>query len=84
MKAPLLNKGNYSVLSSELNTGIILTIDGEYFLGEGKTYLKFESINSVEEFIRESLILNPDREYTVYDYEGNFVFIETKDGRRKK
>lgn len=84
MDAPRLDKGKYSVLSAELNTGIVLTTDNARFLGKGEVYWEFESLESAERFISESLISNPEIEYLLFDYEGKFVFIETKNGRRSK
>ena len=51
MKAPILKSGQYSVLSAELNTGIILNTNFKRYVGGEDVFHIFETYDLVIEFI---------------------------------
>lgn len=74
MEIPKVGKGKYVLIKSELSTGHILNYDGTSYIGSGNNYFIVKnSIESVEKFIKEELMLNEDIQVIVYDGEGNFI-----------
>lgn len=84
MNPPNLEEGKYSVMSSEYSTGVVLDIDGtRYFEGSNKdVFWVFDSLRDAERFIAEDLSINPDKEYSLYDFKASFVYVDCIGGRR--
>lgn len=64
---PELSPGYFAMLQCEVTTGIVLTIDGEEFLGEGDVWLTFPSINKAQEFAKERVDISPIIECQIFD-----------------
>ncbi len=76
MKVPYLGKGNYSVLAEELNTGIVLTIEGVRYLGEGETYRRFETLEVILETNKKKRFSFNEDESLIRANQGHSIEID--------
>lgn len=70
MKAPILKNNQHSVLSAELNTGIILTTDFKRHIGKGKVFHIFQTYELAIDFIDKKLEEISNLEFNIYDSRG--------------
>ena len=82
MKAPILKSGQYSVLSAELNTGIILNTNFKRYVGGEDVFHIFETYDLVIEFIEKKLNEISSYEFNIYNSKGEFLVTKDKNGKR--
>jgi hypothetical protein len=63
----------YFVTIAEFSTGIVLTPDGTWFLGDGEPRLKFESEMEARAFARHYFEQHPNHECLVTDESGHQI-----------
>ena len=73
MTLPLLKEGQVAVVQSEVDTGIVLTPEGQRHLGEGEWFLVFDSIEEAQEFAMSVVLDKPEVECGLYDFKGNYL-----------
>lgn len=76
---PQLNPGQFSVIFAEVKTGILVTIDGEYYTGQAaKWYEAFESAEDAARFAQGYVEKSPHLECTVRDHNGKPIKLFRK------
>lgn len=72
-KIPKLGTGQFSIVFAERSTGIILTPDGNRYLGQGEFFAIFNSLDEAEAYARNRVEHNPELECSIRDCDGNHV-----------
>lgn len=76
---PKLSEGEYLVFKADVNTGILLNEQEQYYTGKQDPFFRvFLYLEKAEEFAREQLEQNPQLEITILDSSGQFVNIFRK------
>jgi hypothetical protein len=70
LEIPRLNNPQCSVIQAETKSGIVLTIEGKYFLNNSKDiyFLTFDSFEEAKAFCETKIKENPAIEYNIYNY----------------
>ena len=82
MKAPVLEYNQHSVLSSEFNTGIVLTTDFKRHIGNGEVFHIFQTYDLAIEFIDKKLTESDNYEFNVYNSKGKYLLTKDINGKR--
>jgi hypothetical protein len=70
MTFPALSPNQFAVAQVEVDTGIVLTTDGEHrHLGSGDMYRIFDSLDAARSFARAAVSARPRIECDIYDSE---------------
>jgi gamma-glutamylcyclotransferase (GGCT)/AIG2-like uncharacterized protein YtfP len=64
---PPLQPSQYAVLEALVETGHVLTVEGEVFLGRGDCYRVFDALEDAERYMQERIEARPDCECVLYD-----------------
>jgi hypothetical protein len=74
---PKLNPGQHAVITAELKTGIILSLDGKRWQkgDSSEPWRLFDSLIAAREFATTEAAKNPLIEFGIYDFQD--VYIET-------
>lgn len=72
---PLLKNGQFSVLTADTDTGIVLNLEGEYHIGNGEVFRIFDSIDKAVDYCITKTTEYTKFECVIYDHEGKFVRI---------
>ncbi len=75
LQAPRLNPGQYSLLQVDINTGNVLQINGDLFIGNGETFKLFNDLSKVQEFVDSQIKKNGNLEFVIYDYNGEGILL---------
>ena len=59
--------GQFAVAQAEVDTGIVLTTDGQRHSGVGEVYRIFSDLESARAFSRQLVSIKPQVECNVYD-----------------
>ena len=79
---PKLDRGQRSVVFAEVNTGILLTPEGERHRGQEKFYRVFNSEDEATSFAQAYVEQHPTIECSIQDENGNHVkFLRKKQGQ---
>lgn len=70
---PELQEGHYAVVCAERDTGIVLSLDGSWAIGDALRYRVFASLDAARSCAAELVAANPCWEATVYDSKGAVV-----------
>ena len=74
MTFPALSPGQFAVAQAEVETGIVLTTDGEHrHTGSGEMYRVFGSLDSARSFAHSVVAARPRVECGIYDSEQRHV-----------
>lgn len=65
---PIVSSTQFVVLQVELNTGVLLTVDGNRFVGEGDCYRIFESLDVARIFSKHTVNSNPEIECVIQNH----------------
>ena len=71
--APTLNKGEYSVIKVDVNTGHILQTNGDLYTGKGEVFKLFIGLIDAEDFIDKEITCCNNLEFVIYDCNGQSV-----------
>jgi len=64
---PQVPKGQFAIIQVELRTGIVLTIEGVRYTGQGERFLFFETLDAASKKSRDIIRLNPEIECAIQD-----------------
>lgn len=70
---PDIPPGMYCVLQIEVCTGILLTIEGERFMGQGNCHSLFVSLDEAKRFVQQRIAVHPEWELIVLDWKQDVV-----------
>ena len=73
VKLPKLESGKCAVVFAEKTTGVLLTTNGRYYLGEGEFYRVFDSEREADAFALAYVQSNPSVECSIRDSEGRHL-----------
>ena len=74
MTFPSLSPGQFAVAQAEVETGIVLTADGErWHTGRGEMYHVFGSLDAARSFAHSVVSARPRVECDIYDSEQRHV-----------
>ncbi len=74
MTFPILSPGQFAVAQAEVETGIVLTTDGERrHTGSGEMYRVFGSLDAARSFARSVVSARPRVECGIYDSQQRHV-----------
>jgi hypothetical protein len=76
---PKLKQGQCSVVFAEVNTGILLTPEGERHIGQAKCYKSFNSEDEATVFAQCYVKQHPTVECSVRDENGNHIKFVRKE-----
>jgi len=76
MEAPTLSQGQVSLLNAEVKTGHVLQVNGELFLGEGETFMIFDSLTSCKSYVANELSRNEWIEFVIFDSLGEYLSVQ--------
>ena len=65
--------GKFAVLFAERNTGILLRMNGSYYLGEGEYYQVFDTEREADDFAQDFVIVHTAVECSIHDREGKHL-----------
>lgn len=74
MKSPILKSGRCSVLIAELQTGHLLTITSDVYIGHGEIFQEFRNEEIAKSFCLDRINDNPEIECIIYDENGKASF----------
>jgi hypothetical protein len=77
MEFPMLSPGQFAVLQSEVETEIVLTIEGDRYLGIGEVFMFFDSLQSAREFSMNKVSKFLSVECHIYSESSDNKEIET-------
>ena len=75
---PKLGCGQCSVIFAEVNTGIVLTPEGKYHIGQTDCFLMFNSVDEALAFTRSYIEQHPEIKCSIYDENGNHIKLIKK------
>ena len=75
---PKLDRGQCSVIFAEVNTGIVLTPEGERHIGQAECYSVFNSEDEATAFAQAYVEKHPTIECSIYDGNGNHMKLFRK------
>jgi hypothetical protein len=78
LKPPILSHGKCSVMQADVNTGHVLQISGELYLGKGEVYKTFESLILAKKYVDSAISENEMFEFVIYNSKGNSIFYKSK------
>jgi hypothetical protein len=78
-KFPRILSTQFTVLQVEISTGVLLTIDGNRFLGEGDCYRVFNSLDMAQTFSKQTVNTIPDVECVIQNNTEQIVDIIQND-----
>ncbi len=70
MNFSTLKNGQIAVVQAELGTGIVLTPDGQRYLGSGEAFRTFNSLAAARGFAQGVVAAKPEVECGLYDPSG--------------
>ena len=74
MNFPALSPGQFAVAQAELDTGVVLTANGQHrHVGEGEAFRVFGSLDAARSFARSVVSARPRVECGVYDSERRHI-----------
>lgn len=76
MEAPKLSQGQVSLLKAEVETGHIFQSNGELYLGEGETFMIFDSLTSCKSYVANESSRNKLIEFVIFDSSGEYVSVQ--------
>ncbi|WP_109853424.1 hypothetical protein [Aquimarina sp. AU58] len=82
MEAPILESEQYSELSAELNTGIILNINFNRYIGNEDVFHIFETYDLAIEFVEKKLTESSNYEFNIYNGTGECLLTRDKNTKR--
>lgn len=71
--SPKIPKGQFALIQVEMRTGILLTVEGNKHLGEGKYFLCFASLLEAKQRAVEIISANPEIECVITDEQNRQV-----------
>ncbi|WP_271766271.1 hypothetical protein [Aquimarina algiphila] len=82
MEPPILESGKHSVLSAELNTGIVLNTNFSQHIGNEDVFHIFETYDLAMEFVEKKLTESSNYEFNIYNSKGEYLLTRDKNGKR--
>lgn len=76
---PEIEPSQYVLLHVEVDTGIVLNLDGERATKEDHRYLVFDTFASLEAYAITKIHLNPDIECIAFDYQQKSIKVFRND-----
>ncbi len=73
MNFSALKKGQIAVVQAEVSTGIVLSPDGQRYLGSGEAFRTFDSLAGAQAFAQGVVAAKPELECGLYDSSGAHV-----------
>jgi hypothetical protein len=67
MTFPALSPGEFALAQAEVDTGIVLSIEGKLHLGAGEIYRVFGSLDAARAYAHQVVAVSPRVECHVYD-----------------
>ena len=64
---PVVPKGHFALIQVEVRTGIVLTTEGQRFVGKGECFIVFESLGYVLAKSQAIIAKNPEIECIIQD-----------------
>jgi hypothetical protein len=70
--------GQYYIVLAEINTGIVLTLDGMRNITGKTPYIAFDSVEEAERYAYQKVSEIPEIECNIYNDKSEFVKVITK------